>query len=207
MIEIRSYRRVFDLERRIYSIDRFRLNPAGIPVRGVIYFLAAVGLALALSALPLVGAAAGATPWYLRDLIMPGGAAAVLSVIRVDGRTFHLAAGGLLCMVARPRSISGLTRRSAVGSRWIAPDVMMLPDGSDARLRRLCYRGPGAVLVQVEHRREGVVERGHVGVGRPRTTLRLSGPAGGRRLARAKVIVLERGGRLVVAPAVGGSDR
>ena len=29
--EIRSYRRVFDLERRIYSIDRLRLNPGGVP--------------------------------------------------------------------------------------------------------------------------------------------------------------------------------
>ena len=38
MIEIRSYRRVFDLERRIYSIDRVRLNPGGVPVRGVDVF-------------------------------------------------------------------------------------------------------------------------------------------------------------------------
>ncbi len=35
MMEIRSYRRVFDLERRIYQVDRLRLNPSGVPVRGV----------------------------------------------------------------------------------------------------------------------------------------------------------------------------
>ncbi len=40
MIEIRSYRAVFDLERRIYRVDQLRLNPGGIPVRGVVYFLA-----------------------------------------------------------------------------------------------------------------------------------------------------------------------
>ena len=28
-IEIRSYRAVFDLERRLYRIDGFRLNPSG----------------------------------------------------------------------------------------------------------------------------------------------------------------------------------
>jgi hypothetical protein len=35
-MDIRSYRAVFDLERRIYRIDRLRLNPSGVPVRGVI---------------------------------------------------------------------------------------------------------------------------------------------------------------------------
>ncbi len=44
MIEIRSYRRVFDLERRIYSVDQLRLNPGGVPVRGVLYFLALLAL-------------------------------------------------------------------------------------------------------------------------------------------------------------------
>ena len=39
-MEIRSYRAVFDLERRIYRVDRMRLNPAGVPVRGIVYFLA-----------------------------------------------------------------------------------------------------------------------------------------------------------------------
>ena len=38
MMEIRSYRRVFDLERRVYSVDRLRLNPSGVPVRGIVYF-------------------------------------------------------------------------------------------------------------------------------------------------------------------------
>ena len=42
MIEIRSFRRVFDLERRVYSVDRFRLNPAGVPVRGILYLLVAL---------------------------------------------------------------------------------------------------------------------------------------------------------------------
>ena len=35
-IEVRSYRTVFDLERRLYRIDRLRLNPGGVPVRGIV---------------------------------------------------------------------------------------------------------------------------------------------------------------------------
>lgn len=200
MIEIRSYRRVFDLERRIYSVDRLRLNPAGVPVRGVVYLLVAVSLAFLFTATPVVGVAVKAIPWYLRDLIAPAGVATVLSVIRVDGRTFHLAARGLVGMLAMPRTISGLAAASAVGTRWIVPELLLLPDGSDARLRRISYRGPGAVLVQVEHRRRGVAERGRVGVAGRRATLRVSGPARGRRLSRAQVIALEQGGRLRVVP-------
>jgi hypothetical protein len=201
VIEIRSYRRVFDLERRIYSIDRYRLNPTGIPVRGVLYFLAAVALSLALSAMPLVGALARAVPWFLRDLVLPASSAALLSLIRVDGRTCHLAALGLLGMVMAPRRISALTGGSGVGARWCPPELTMLPDGAEGRLRRLSYRGPGAVLVQVRHTRMGVSERGRVGFGRGRSTVRIADAPDGGRVSRGQVIVLEPGGRLLVTPA------
>ena len=80
MIEIRSYRAVFDLERRIYRVDQLRLNPGGIPVRGVVYFLAILATTLIAGSLPLVDAAVGALPWYLRDLALPVASATVLSV-------------------------------------------------------------------------------------------------------------------------------
>ncbi len=95
-MEIRSYRAVFDLERRIYRVDQLRLNPGGIPVRGVVYFLAILLAMLIAGGLPLVGAAIGALPWYLRDLALPVASATVLSVIRIEGRPFHLAAYALL---------------------------------------------------------------------------------------------------------------
>ncbi len=82
MIEVRSYRRVFDLERRIYTVDRLRLNPGGVPVRGVLYFLWLLVAMLLLSALPLVGSLLGAMPWYMSDLIGPGCLATVLSIVR-----------------------------------------------------------------------------------------------------------------------------
>ena len=153
MIEIRSYRAVFDLERRIYRVDRLRLNPGGIPVRGVVYFLAILLAMLIAGGLPLVGAVIGALPWYLRDLALPVASATVLSVIRIEGRPFHLAAYALLRYGVGPRSFSGVRRCDALGMRWRPEEILLLPDGSDGEMRRLRYTGPGAVLVTTAHER------------------------------------------------------
>jgi hypothetical protein len=193
-MEIRSYRAVFDLERRIYRVDRLRLNPGGIPVRGVVYFLTILLCALIAGGLPLLGEVVRGLPWYLCDLALPLASATVLSVIRIEGRPFHLAAYALLRYRARPRRLSGMHSRGAPGERWRPEEILILPDGSDAGMRRLRYTGPGAVLVAVAHERiEG------------------SGPLGGARLAlrpqpgehvnapvRAQVIALARGVRLRV---------
>lgn len=153
-MEIRSYRAVFDLERRIYRIDRLRLNPTGVPVRGVVYALALIALALLGSSLPGLSLALRLLPWYILDLGLPVGAAALLTVIRIDGRPAHLAAQSLLRHRVGPRRSVGLCaggRGSQPGARWRPPPLLVLPDGSDAHARRLRYTGPGAVLVAVAH--------------------------------------------------------
>jgi hypothetical protein len=152
-MEIRSYRAVFDLERRIYRVDRLRLNPGGIPVRGVVYFLAILAAMLVAGGLPLVGAVLGALPWYLRDLALPVASATVLCAIRIEGRPFHLAAYALLRHRAGPRNLAGVRPCDAPGVRWRPEEILLLPDGSDARMRRLRYTGPGAVLVTTAHER------------------------------------------------------
>jgi hypothetical protein len=157
-IEIRSYRSVFDLERRIYRIDRLRLNPGGMPVRGAVYFIVLLLAALLASAAPLVGVGVRALPWYLRELALPAGAAVLFTAIRIEGRPFHLAARAMARHAVGPRRLIGTRARgrlarSAPGRRWHPPEVLFLPDGSDARLRRLRYTGPGAVLVAVAHER------------------------------------------------------
>jgi hypothetical protein len=161
VIEIRSYRAVFDLERRIYRVDQLRLNPGGIPVRGVVYFLAILAATLIAGSLPLVGAAIGALPWYLRDLALPVASATLLSVIRIEGRPFHQAAYALLRYRAGPRWLAGVRPCCAPGERWRPEEVLLLPDGSDATMRRLRYTGPGAVLVTTAHER--VEQRGPFG--------------------------------------------
>jgi hypothetical protein len=192
-VEVRSYRRVFDLERRIYRVDRLRLNPSGVPLRGIVYFLA-LGVATSLTArLPGAGAIVGALPWYVRDLALPGVLAALLAVVQIDGRPFHLAARAVVRFHARPR----VHARAPVGGRrsdaWLPPPLLMIPDGSDPRIRRFCYTGPGVARVGVAHGRQErrglgrVASREHVTVrAEPRAAARTSGD----------VILLGKGARL-----------
>jgi hypothetical protein len=197
-IEVRSYRNVFALERRIYRIDSVRLNPGGVPMRGVLY---GAGLALSivmLASLPITGWLLGWLPWYARDLAVPAAGAALLTVIRVEGRSFHLAAYALLRHVfsARHRRGTLAIRSPGPGRRWRPPDLPLLVDGSDARLRRMRFSGPGAALVAVPHtcapRRRA--KRG--GAGRLRLrALRAQQPP-----ARARVLALPRGARVDVYP-------
>jgi hypothetical protein len=192
VIEICSYRAVFDLERRIYRVDQLRLNPGGIPVRGVVYFLAILLATLIAGSLPLVGEVVGALPWYLRDLALPVASATLLSVIRIEGRPFHQAAYALLRFGVGPRLFAGARPCDAPGVQWRPQEILILPDGSDGAMRRLRYTGPGAVLVTAAHER---IER--------------SGPFGAARLtlrelpeqrapAQAQVIALARGIRMQV---------
>ena len=141
-MEIRSYRAVFDLERRIYRVDRLRLNPGGVPVRGVVYFLALLAAILICGSVPPLTAVTRALPWYLLDVALPGASAALLTVIRIDGRPFHLAAQALLRYrdAAAPIGGPGVAlgepgRAREPGVRWRPQEILMLPDGSDARMR------------------------------------------------------------------------
>lgn len=152
-IEIRSYRRVFDLERRIYRIDRLRLNPGGIPVRGLLYFVASLGGTLVARHLPVLGTLERLLPWYLLELALPALLATVLGVIRLEGRPFHLAAFSLARHAWRPRFSEGAAPTVRRGWRWFPSELLILPDGSDARMRRLRYTGPGVVRVVPAHER------------------------------------------------------
>jgi hypothetical protein len=200
MIEIRSFRRVFDLERRIYRVDRLRLNPGGVPVRGVVYFLALLLGALIVSGMPLLGAVPRALPWYLRDLALPGLAAALLTMIRVEGRPFHLAARAVLRFGFGARRLASLRPCPSLGRRWPIPDLLLLPDGSDARMRALRYTGPGAVLVTVAHER-AEWRVGVVGALLRRPQLTLRELRHGRPPSRGQVITLAAGARLRVRSA------
>jgi hypothetical protein len=196
-MEIRSYRAVFDLERRIYRIDQLRLNPGGIPVRGVVYFLAILLAMLIAGGLPLVGAAIGALPWYLRDLALPVASATVLSVIRIEGRPFHLAAYALLRYRVGSRRFAGVRPCGGPGECWCPEEILLLPDGSDGAMRRLRYTGPGAVLITTAHER---VDRGAGWLGSAGSLIVRELPGAGA-LSSGQVIALAPGARLDVRAA------
>ena len=221
-MEIRSYRAVFDLERRIYRVDRLRLNPAGVPVRGVLYALALIAAILVCGSVPPLELLTGALPWYLVNVALPVGGAALLSVVRIDGRPFHLAAQALLRHRCQPRQSVGLRRARAgwgaePGARWWPGEILVLPDGSDAHMRRLRYTGPGAVLVTVAHVCESRRRLSKGGIGRSRVTLRegLGTGVGARVRARTRgrvrvrvwtrVYARARARAQVRAPVTGGA--
>lgn len=198
---IRSYRRVFDIERRIYRIDRVRLNPGGVPVRAVVYFLALLVAVLALERLPVLGALVASFPWYARAVAAPVAGAAVLSMIRIEGRPFHLSARAMWRHRLGPRRLSGALPAASPGRRWYPHDILLIPDGSDSTFRRLRFSGPGAVLIAVEHERSGrATEEGVRGIGRagwrPAITIKAApcAPA----LQSGQVIALAAGVRLLV---------
>jgi hypothetical protein len=209
-MEIRSYRRVFDLERRIYRVDRLRLNPGGVPVRGVVYFLAILLAALIARRLPLLEIVAKLPPWYLGDLAIPAASAALLTMIRVEGRPFHLAALALARYASGPRRLAGARGSTDPSARWYPDDIILLPDGSDGRMRGFRYTGPGAVRVGVRHERsDGASERGFSSLIRLRRgpELTLRGLAERRALNPGEVIALAPGARLLVRSGPGSRWR
>ena len=152
-LEIRSFRSVFALERRIYRIDSLRLNPSGVPLTGIGYAAVLVAAGLIAGALPPTAWVDPLIPWYVRDLGMPLVGAALLGAVRVEGRPVHLAVLALVKHALARRSLSALAPLPRGGARWHPPPVVLIPDGSDARFRSLRYRGPGAVLVHHPHLR------------------------------------------------------
>ena len=154
-IVIRSYRAVFDLERRIYRVDRWRLNPAGVPVLALVYAAGLVVAVLAAQAAPLAGPLVAVLPWQLRYVAVPCGLAALAVMLRVDGRPAHVALASLVRFAAGPRHLCGFARCPAPGACWTPRPLGLIADGSGPRPGRVRFRGPGAVLVRAAHELSG----------------------------------------------------
>jgi|GEM_PF-6526008 len=156
-IPIRSYRSVFQIERRIYRIDRLVLNPGGVPVRGIVYAVLALVAVLVASQLPLVGWPLQLAPWWLRLLGLPIAAAFLLGALRLEGRVFHQAALAYLAFLARrAQAAPRYPRRHPIGS------LPFLASGSERPVLRLAYRGRGIAVV-----------RGVVGIRQRRSCLKV----------------------------------
>jgi hypothetical protein len=157
-IEVRSYRGVFALERRVYRIDSLRLHPAGVPLRGVAYVLALILASIAFGSLPPISL----IPWYVRSGAIPLVLGGVLTAMRIDGRTVHLSLRALLGWRLGPRSLTRFAKTPRARTRWRPPALLCIPDGSDASLRAIRYRGPGVALIAVAHERVEWRRRPHL---------------------------------------------
>ena len=138
---IRSYRRVFRLDRRIYAFGDWQLPlPNGIPLRGLVYFIAALLLSLIVWKLPVIGLFFGILPWPVRHVILPLWIAAAGMTFSPDGRRADLFVWTWLSLMGR-RVRARVQRESMDWSgklrvRW---------DSSDVVLHRALVKGPAAV--------------------------------------------------------------
>lgn len=106
---IRSYPRVFRVDRRIHRVDRWTLPvPGGVPLRGAAYFGLAVGVVVLLGALPGSGVLVGLISAPLRFVVLPLLVAVLAMQATPDGRPAHRFAWDWLRLkVWRPRRCAG----------------------------------------------------------------------------------------------------
>src|SRR5829696_8796444 len=151
---IRSYRRVFEVDRRIYRVDRWALPvPGGVPLRAVGYFAAALLAMIAAGALPGLSELAGALSAPIRFVVLPLAVAVLGSQAAPDGRAAHRFACDWLCLRlrARRRSLGRVVSLEGEPITWDG-ELALRFDGDDARLHRGRVRGPARVTFNVPMR-------------------------------------------------------
>lgn len=153
-IVIRSYRRVFNVERKIYRVDKWTIPiPGGVPLRAVIYFIAAELALLLLSHLPLLSLPLGLIPWQYKYVVIPLGIAVLGTQVTPDGRPAHRYVGSLVGYLLRRHRLAGGHAAPLEGEAVpYQPDTWITPDSQTPTLRRARVKGPATV-----HFREQVV--------------------------------------------------
>jgi hypothetical protein len=145
---IRSYRRVFEVDRRIYRVDRWALPvPGGVPLRGVAYFAAALVAVIVLGRLPGLDELLGAVAPPLRYVVGPLAVAVLASQAAPDGRAAHRFARSWLGLRLRSRRCSAGRRVPGEGEpvAWHGR-VAVRWDSESPRLIRGIVRGPARVV-------------------------------------------------------------
>ena len=181
-MEIRSFRVVFALERRIHRVDRFRIPlPYGLPVRAAVYALVALALIVLAGRLPAVGGLIGLLPAPLRFVALPAAIGFLLSRARVDGRPAHRFLVSYARHRCAPRYISAFRHIDPPGQaiRFTDP-ITFVPDWrrvvGPARLRL-------TEAAELEQRRGGA----HLVIR----------PASGGTLRRPRLLNVERGAEVI----------
>lgn len=184
-LEIRSFGVVFDLERRIHKVDRFRIPlPYGLPLRSIAYAVGTLATILLLARVPGSAQLLGVLPAPARLVLVPCAASWVLTQTRIDGRPAHSALTTIARFLVSPRRVAA-ARAAPLGAVRLA-DLTIVADERSARYRRARIHGPAVVLLRGafgfhEHGRELVVH-----------------PGGDRALMSGTRVRLQAGQRLVV---------
>jgi TcpE family len=158
---IRSYRRVFEVDRRIYRVDRWALPvPGGVPLRGLGYFIVTILFVVVGGRLPGLGALLGVLSAPLRYVVLPLAVAVLGTQAAPDGRSAHRFAWDWLRLRVRagrrcggrvvPLEGEPVTWDGALATCW---------DEHGTMLRRARVRGPARVTFSASVRFEGAGSR------------------------------------------------
>ncbi|MGE3449200.1 MAG: hypothetical protein AB7H92_16665 [Microbacteriaceae bacterium] len=134
-LQIRSFRVVFELERRIYSVDRFRVPlPYGLPLRSLAYAATALLCVLVLDGFPVTGALLGGLPAPVRLVLVPVAASWALTRVRVDGRSAHATATACVGYWLAPRRRAGVRHGGPDGPVVLGDVTIVAPASTGGRM-------------------------------------------------------------------------
>jgi hypothetical protein len=147
--QIRSYHRAFHFELMLYTIGNLRpWRP--VPARAVLYTaLSELVMIVLANALAIGGVVSGLGPEAVYGVI-PLVLGWLLTVARIEGRRFHMAARVWARHALRGRTlIGGYRAMKPAGTRWRPRRVLVVNDGRDgAPPAALLLLGPGRVLLR-----------------------------------------------------------
>jgi hypothetical protein len=148
-LPIHSFRVVFELERRIHKVDRWRIPvPYGVPLRGLAYWAIAMVATIAATRFPVLGGAVRLMPPPIRLVIAPVGIAYLLTRVEVDGRPAHLSLAAWLRLRLAAPHVAAFRDIRAAGSVVRFADVALMPDERSCRYRGAVIEGPATVLLR-----------------------------------------------------------
>ena len=144
---IRSFRSVFELERRIHKIDRYRIPlPYGLPLRSLGFGAGALLVLLVLDGVPVLGGALRELPPPARFVLLPAAAAYVLGRLKLDGRPIHQAIGPLAGFALSAKRVAAF-RGARLGQTRLG-DVVMAADERSWHYRKGRVDGPAELLLR-----------------------------------------------------------
>src|SRR3954452_16337914 len=154
---VRSYRRVFEVDRRIYRVDRWALPvPGGVPLCAVGYFAAALLAMIAAGALPGLGDVVASISAPIRFLVRPLAVAVLGTQAAPDGRAAHRFAWDWLRLrlQARRRCAGRVVPLEGEPVTWDGA-LATCWDEHGTTLRNARVRGPARVTFAVPVRFDG----------------------------------------------------
>jgi hypothetical protein len=147
--KVRSFRLVFDLERRLFKLERWRLPfPYGLPLKGIVYAVGVLCSLLLLASAPIAGDALALLPPPVRFLLLPIGIAYLLAQVQVDGRSAHETAAAWVRKQLGGRRVAAFRTAPLRGTVILFGPITFVPDERATWYRQASVSGPARILLR-----------------------------------------------------------